>query len=159
LEEQRAALENLERRGGSMGAQTLDTTSRERESGDSLRIRVAARTADMNQIAETGAEALEKILKSIATWVNEDPEEVEVKPNKEFGEIPLTGQTMVEMATARNLGYPISAQTLHEIAVKRRVTTKTFDEEMAAAQAEKDSIFKPALTGDMANKEEQNKNA
>ena len=66
---------------------------------------------------------------------------------------------MVEMATARNLGYPISAQTLHEIAVKRRVTTKTFDEEMAAAQAEKDSIFKPALTGDMANKEEQNKNA
>lgn len=49
LSEQRAALDKLDSRAGSMGAQTLDSTSRERESGDSLRIRIAARTADMTQ--------------------------------------------------------------------------------------------------------------
>jgi hypothetical protein len=157
LEEQRVAIGNLEARASSMGAQTLDTTSRERESGDSLRIRIAARTADMNQIAETGAGALEQALKSAAEWIGENPDEVSVKPNKEFGEMPLTGQSMVEMATARNAGWPISARSLHELSRKRRITTKTFEEEEAEAKAEKDSVFKPALTADSAGSATQNK--
>lgn len=150
LKEQRESLTKLEGRASSMGAQTLDTTSRERESGDSLRIRIAARTADMGQIADTGAEGLESVLKNIAEWIGEDPEEVSVKANKEFGEMPLTGQSMVEMATARNAGWPISARSLHELSFSRRITTRTFEEEMAEAKKEKDSIFKPALTSDQA---------
>lgn len=136
LSEQREALARLELRAGSMGAQTLDTTSRERESGDSLRIRVAARTADLNQIADAGALALETILKNCAEWMGESPDDVKVKPNKEFGEMPLTGQTMVEIATARNLGYPISAKTMHDLARKRRVTTLSYEEEVEAASTE-----------------------
>ena len=149
--EQRQSLEKLEARAGSMGAQTLDTTSRERESGDSLRIRVAARTADMNQVVETGAMGLEQALKVAAEWIGEDPNEVEIKPNKEFGEMPLTGQSMVEMATARTLGYPISARTLHDIARKRRVTTRTFEEEIEEAKKEdemKDFPFEVPETSD-----------
>ena len=136
LSEQRESLGRLEARAGSMGAQTLDSTSRERESGDSLRIRVAARTADMNQIVDTGAAGLEHALRIAAEWIGEDPDEVEIKPNKEFGEMPLTGQTMVEMATARAQGFPISAKTLHDVARKRRVTTLTFEEEVAQAKIE-----------------------
>ncbi len=151
LSEQREALQQLEARAGSMGAQTLDTTSRERESGDSLRIRVAARTADMNQIVETGAAGLEEILKTVATWIGEDPEEVSVKPNKEFGEMPLTGQTMVEMATARNLGFPLSARSMHDLARKRRMTLLSFEEEMAAAKTEEgEHPFAKAEDGDRA---------
>lgn len=141
LEEQRSALENLERRASSMGAQTLDTTSRERESGDSLRIRVAARTADMNQIVEVGAKGLEDCLKMVAQWIGENPEEVSVRPNKEFGEAQLTGQTMVEMATARNLGFPISARSMHDLARKRRMTEMTFEEEVALASTEEAETF------------------
>jgi len=136
LSEQKEALINLETRASSMGAQTLDSTSRSRESGDSLRIRVAARTADMNQIAETGATGLEQILKICAKWMGENPEEVKVQANKEFGEMPLTGQTMVEIATARNLGWPISAKSMHDLSRKRRMTTKTFEEEQAEAEKE-----------------------
>lgn len=153
LAEQREALDRLSSRAGSMGAQTLDTTSRERESGDSLRIRVAARTADMNQIVDAGALALENILKMCAEWMGEDPNDVRVKPNKEFGEMPLTGQSMVEMATARNLGFPISAKTMHDIARKRRMTTRTFEEEIAEAKKEdsmEDFPFAKAETGDRA---------
>lgn len=149
LKEQREALGTLESRAGSMGAQTLDTTSRERESGDSLRIRVAARTADMNQIADTAASGLERLLKICADWMGENPDEVKVIPNKEFGEAPLTGQTMVEIATARNLGWPISAQSMHELSVRRRITRRTFEEEQAIAEKEKDSIFAPKSDGDM----------
>lgn len=153
LPEQRQALERLEARASSMGAQTLDSTSRERESGDSLRIRVAARTADMNQIADTGAMGLENILKICAEWMGEDPSEVSVLPNKEFGEMPLTGQSMVEIATARNLGWPISAKSMHDLARKRRMTTKTFEEEVEEAEeeAEKDDfVFAKKGDGDMA---------
>lgn len=154
LSEQRQALENLERRAGSMGAQTLDSTSRERESGDSLRIRVAARTADLNTIADTGAAGLESILKIVAEWMGENPDEVSVLPNKEFGEMPLTGQTMVEIATARNLGWPISAKSMHDLSRKRRMTTKTFEEEQAEAEKEaKDEkfVFAKQGSGDRAS--------
>lgn len=157
LSEQKDALLNLEARASSMGAQTLDTTSRERESGDSLRIRVAARTADMNQIVENGAFGLEAILKKVAIWMNENPEEIQIQPNKEFGEMPLTGQTMVEMATARSLGFPISAKSMHDIARKRRMTELTFEEEMAAAKLEEgEHPFAKADDGDRAG-DDQNK--
>lgn len=160
LSEQRQALERLESRAGSMGAQTLDTTSRERESGDSLRIRVAARTADMNQIVETGAFALENLLKICAKWMGENPEEVQVTPNKEFGEQVLDGQTMVEMATARNLGFPISAKSMHNIARKRRLTELTFEEEIAEAKKEDEEgfVFKKGENGDMADSQPNNPN-
>ncbi len=148
LSEQREALDKLEGRAGTMGAQTLDSTSRERESGDSMRIRVAARTADMNQIADTGAAALQQILRVCATWMGENPDEVTVVPNKEFGEMELSGQSMVEMATARNLGFPISARSLHELAFKRGLTNRTFEEEVTAALQDKDSIFEMKETGD-----------
>jgi len=152
LSEQREALQSLESQAGSMGAQTLDSTSRERESGDSLRIRVAARTADMNQIVETGAAGLEMVLKVCAEWMGENPDEVRVKPNKEFGEMPLTGQTMVEIATARSLGFPISAKSMHDLAFRRRMTMMTFEEEQAAASSEdtEEFPFKKSETADRA---------
>ena len=158
LKEQRESLAHLISQAGSMGAQTMDTTSRERESGDSLRIRVAARTADLNQIADTGATGLEMVLKQVAIWIGSNPDEVEVKPNKEFGEIPLTGQTMVEMATARTLGFPLSAKSMHDIARKRHMTTMSYEEEMAE-QAKEDADghpFKKTETADRAGAD-QNK--
>lgn len=148
LEEQRAALENLEKRAGTMGAQTIDSVSRERESGSSLRIRVAARTADMTQIAMTAAQGLEDLLKIAATWMGENPDEVSVKPNLEFGEQELTGQSMVEMATARNLGFPISARTLHRVAMERGISKMTFEEEMAAARRDEKTPFAKMMSGD-----------
>ena len=136
LSEQREAISNLISMASSMGAQTMDTVSRERESGDSLRIRVAARTADLNHIADTGAAGLEELLKTIARWMNEDPDEVSVRPNKEFGEMPMTGQNLVELCTARNLGAPISAETIHNLLVQRRITKLTFEEEIKRAANE-----------------------
>jgi hypothetical protein len=150
LQEQREALENDRKRAGSMGAQSLDTVSRERESGTSLNIRIAARTADLNQIALTGAAGLEQLLKTCAEWIGANPEEVKVEPNLEFGDHQLTGQNMVEMQTSRNLGYPISAKSLHQVAYDRGLTKMTFEEEMAQAEKEEDGPFKRSENGDRA---------
>lgn len=148
LSEQREALTQDRSRAGSMGAQSLDTVSRERESGTSLNIRIAARTADLNQIADTGAQALENILRISAEWVGANPDEVSVEPNKEFGDAQLTGQSMVEQQTARNLGYPISARSLHRHAFDKGLTTMTFEEEIGEAKKERDTIFAPGEKGD-----------
>ncbi len=147
LSEQRQSLVEDRQRAGSMGAQSLDSTSRERESGASMNIRIAARTADLNQVALAAAQGLENILKMAATWIDADPEEVKVMPNMEFGDNPLSGQSMVEKATARNLGYPISAKSLHENARKKGLTNLTFEEEMAEAKKEEKTPFAKAITG------------
>jgi hypothetical protein len=150
LSEQRESLENDRKIAGSMGAQSLDTVSRERESGTSLNIRIAARTADLNQIALTGAAGLQQILRVCAEWVGANPEEVQVEPNLEFGDHSLTGQNMVEMQTARNLGYPISARSLHQVAVDRGLTKLTFEEEEKRAKEEEKGPFKRSESGDRA---------
>jgi len=150
LSEQREALENDRARAGSMGAQATDTVSRERESGTSLNTRIAARTANLNQIAITGAAGLERILKICAVWSGENPEEVRVEPNLEFGDHVLSGQSMVEMATARNAGFPISARSLHQIAFDRGITKLTFEQEEALAKTESKGPFAKAMTEDRA---------
>lgn len=159
LPEQREAQERLEARASSMGAQTLDTTSRQRESGDSLRIRIAARTADLTQIVDVGAQGLEDILKICAEWMGEDPNEVKIVPNHEFGEAELSGQNMVEISTARNLGWPITARSMHKLAQKRRMTELTFEEEIAQAKLEEEEgfVFRRLMTGDRSpdNQEEE----
>lgn len=157
LEEQRLSLENDRKIAGSSGAQTIDTTSRERESGDSLRIRVSARTADLNQIAITGAKGLEDLLKIAASWIGANPEEVSVEPNLEFADSGLSGQSMVELQTARNLGYPISAKSLHQVAFNKGMTTKTFEEEIEAAKDDENSIFKKMDTADRAPEQIEDK--
>jgi hypothetical protein len=54
---------------------------------------------------------------------------------------------MVEMATARNLGFPISARTLHERAVAKGLLSTSFEEEVRRAEGEKDGPFAlPAKT-------------
>ena len=158
LSEQREALKEDRSRAGSMGAQSLDTVSRERESGASLSIRIAARTADLTQLAMTGATGLERLLKIAAKWVGADPEEVSVQPNLEFGDLPLDGQTMVEMQTARNLGFPISARSLHNVAFERRLTKMTYEEEQAQAKIEEKGVFKKAENGDRAPEQSGDQN-
>ena len=70
----------------------------------------------------------------------------------------IDGQTMVEMATARNLGFPISAKSMHNIARKRRLTELTFDEEIAEAKKEDEEgfVFKKGENGDMADSQPNN---
>lgn len=145
LSEQREALVQDRMRAGGMGAGVLDTTQRERESGDSLDTRIAARTADLNQIALTGAKALERSLQQAAEWMGEDPSEVSVIPNFEFGDMPISTQSLVELAAAKNAGFPISAKSMHAISVKRRYTTKSFEEETKEIEEEKDTVYDPMV--------------
>lgn len=70
----------------------------------------------------------------MARWIGENPDEVSVVPNLDFVNATIQGQDLVQMQTAKNLGYPLSSQSLHNVALERGLTKMTFDEEMQALE-------------------------
>jgi hypothetical protein len=134
--EMRTALENDRQEAAEIGGRLLDTTGRKGESGESLRIRVSARTASLNQIALSGAEGLQTILRIIAEWVGSNPAEVIVTPNMDFANDTIDGTTLVEYMTAKNLGAPLSIKSIHALLKDRELTKLTYEEEMAEIDSE-----------------------
>lgn len=130
LPEQRQALENDYKRAVQKSGQLLDSTSRAKESGDALRIRVAAQTATLPQIAMTGAAGLEKVLKALAVWYGANPDDVKVTPNLNFTEADLNGQTLVQIVQAKMLGAKLSDESIHEWMQDQGFTKHTYEEEL-----------------------------
>jgi hypothetical protein len=153
LAEQRLSLENDRRLAASRSGQLVDTTSRQRESGDALQTRVAAQTATLNDIALTSAGALERILKMAARWVGANPDEVSIQPNLDFVNVQLTSRSIVELQTAKKLGAPISQKTIHSIIKQRQLTSMDFEEELAAIKAEEPLVEEEVDAG--ANENQQ----
>lgn len=125
------------------GGQLMDTVSREKESGDALKIRVAAKTATLNQIALAGAFGLEQLLKTIARWVGANPEDVHVEPNLDFTDDEMTGQDLAQLMGAKAMGAPLARETIHERMQDKGITSLTYEEEkerMRAEQGEEDEF-------------------
>lgn len=136
LSEQRSALENDRQLASEMGNKLLDTRGRESESGDALRMRVSARTANLNQIALTGAQGLEDHLRGIALWVGADPDLVKIVANQEFAEDTPEGRDLFDLTQAKELGAPISHRSIHNWLRERGMTRLSFEEEMAQIEEE-----------------------
>lgn len=136
LPEQRQALENDYKRAVMKSGQLADATSRAKESGDALRIRIAAQTATLPQIAMAGAAGLEKVLKVLATWMGANPNDVHVVPNMEFTEADLNGQTIVQIVQAKTLGAPISDKSIHNYMREHGLTELDYEKELAEIEGE-----------------------
>ena len=59
--------------------------------------------------------------------------------------MPISTQSLVELAAAKNAGFPISAKSMHAISVKKRYTTKSFEEETQEIEEEKDTVYDPMV--------------
>lgn len=140
LPEMRQALENDRSQATQQGGQLLDNVSRERESGDALKIRVAASTATLNQVALAGAFGLQSLLRIAAVWLGANPEEVVVEPNLDFADDELLGKTLVEYMTAKSLGAPYSLRSIHELMQQRDLTSRTFEEEIEELEKEQELL-------------------
>lgn len=137
LTEQRYALENDRKRAESRSGQLIDAAKGDKESGTALRTRVGAQAATLNQIAKTGALALELILKKAAMWVGANPEEVKVTPNLEFADYQMSGQDLVNLMTAKRTGgAPISEESIHRLMVQGNLTSYDYQTEKEKISAE-----------------------
>ena len=136
LSEMRESLVNDYARAEEKSQGLIESVSRSAESGEALRVRVAARTASLNQIALTGAFGLQEILRIIARWVGANPEEVIVTPNVDFVADVLKGRELVDVMTAKQLGAPLSLQSIHELQQSRGLTERTWEEELELMEKE-----------------------
>lgn len=156
LSEQRECLENDHKRAATKSGQLLPSgKANSQESGEALKTRVAAQTASLTQIALTGAKGLETLLKSIAVWIGADPEKVKVTPNMEFGELAIAPADIKGLMEARLTGAPLSKKSIHGLLVEKRLTTMTFDEEMAQIMEEDADMPRTAAGAGTLTAEEQ----
>jgi hypothetical protein len=140
LDAQQKALENDKAEAAQLGAHLMDNIGAGVESGEALRIRVAAKTANLIDIARTGAEGLKQALRMAAEWVGANPEEVVVDPNLDFADDPMTGKMLAEFMGAKVMGAPISLQSIHKLMQDRELTEMEFEEEVEVIQQEVDLL-------------------
>ena len=136
LAEQRQSLEALNNRAETLSGKLVSTSKTNQESGEALKVRLAAQTATLNQIAKTGAFALETILKIIARALGADEAKVKVTPNLEFADANLMGDDLVKLMTAKGLGAPLSEWSIHALLMERGLTTLDYETEKAKLKGE-----------------------
>lgn len=138
LTEMRLSLENDYTRAGAQGGQLLDTVGGDQQSGEALRVRVAAKTATLNQIALAGAFGLQTLLKIIAEWLGANPDEVVVVPNLDFADDRMSGKDLTEIMAAKSLGAPLSLASIHAAMQEKGLTELSLEEELEKIEAEKE---------------------
>lgn len=143
LSEMRQSLENDRSAAQAKAGQLLNSKSTQ-ESGDALRLRMVAQTANMTQIAITAAYGLEKILKTCAVWMRCDPNLVSVTPNLDFVNTTMHGQDFVQLMQAVSMGLPLQEESIHDILRTQKLTTRNYAEESKAANAEREARAKMA---------------
>lgn len=147
LSEMRQALENDRDMAKQQGSRMLTTKGGDQQSGDALHTRVSAATVTLPNVARASALALETILKYAAISKGLNPDEVSVIPNIDFAADVMTGQTMLQMMQAKQLGFPLSAQTIHDNMRKQNLTQRTYEEEMDLIEDEAPVPAAPGTRG------------
>lgn len=138
LPEQRRVLSDDHTKLREMGSRLLEPRSGQAESGEALKVRVAAQTSTLLQLAVTAAEGLTKALRLAAEWVGANPDEVEVIPNLDFAETKARSADLRDLMDARERGAPLSYESIHMWAKQNGFTDMEFEAEVAAIKKEKE---------------------
>lgn len=137
LSEQRTSLEDDYKRAGEEGIKLLSSGAGA-EAAETLRIRVAARTATLQTIAQTAAVGLETALRQAAVWVGANPDDVKVEPNLDFVEESQDPKDLISFATAKKSKVPLSWKSVHNWLRQKDFTELTFEEELEQIDEEND---------------------
>jgi hypothetical protein len=151
LGEMRQSLKNDDEVASGFGVQFMDVGSASGASGEALRIRVAARTTTIQQIAVAAGAALEQCLKFAATWVGEDPNEVSVAPQTDFADSNVAGASLLAFMQAKQLGLPLSLRSLHRMMALNDMTDMDFDGENDQIEQEAESLVGMMVHGPMGS--------
>ncbi len=136
LAELRQGLSDDKREAQEMGARLLNPQGAAAESGEALRIRIAASTATLTSIAKTAAFGLQTSLRQCAIWMGLDPFQVTVTPNLNFSEVRPETRSIGDLMDAKAKGAPISLRTVHRYAQDGDITKMTFEEEIEEIESE-----------------------
>jgi hypothetical protein len=125
----------------SYGVAFMDVGNARGESGEALRIRVAARTTTISAVAQTAGAGLEQALKFAAQWVGEDPNEVSVQPTTDFADTNVAGAALLAFMQAKQLGLPLSLKSMHRMMRLNDMTEMDFDQENEQIEDEAETLI------------------
>lgn len=111
------------------------------QSGEALRIRVAARTTTISSVAKTGGLGLETALKFAAKWLGENEDDVSVKPVTDFADQTVAGAVLLAFMQAKQLGLPLSLKSLHRMMKVNDLTEMSFEDENSEIEDEAASML------------------
>lgn len=140
LTEQRQALSDDYQRAAAEGSRLLENTAAQAESGEALKVRVAAKTTTLTAVSIAAAAGLEAGLKNIARFMGIDPNEVRVEPNTDFVQDSLPPQEVLALVQAKNEGAPLSFESIHEYLRNHDYTDLNLQEELALMAGEAEVI-------------------
>lgn len=158
LPELRTSIENDKSEAQNKGGRLLNEFGRQAESGEALNTRVSVKTASIHQVALAGAFGLQRLLRMAAEWVGANPDEVVVTPNLDFTPLEASGRDLIDIQAAKNMGAPMSEQSIHQWMRDRDLTGLTFEEEMALIEAEEPRLEGTGAGGNPEDDEEGNGN-
>jgi hypothetical protein len=141
LSEMRQSLENDKNDADAQGVAFLMGDQSPAASGEAGRVRIAARTTTLSSVAQTCETALERALQICAEWVGEDPTSVKVEIPKDFADQTVQGAMLLAIMQAKQLGLPLSLQSLHRLMRANDMTELTFDEENDQIEAESETML------------------
>lgn len=142
LQEQRTAIENDRKRAQVKAGELIQNNGSQMESGQALSTRFNAQTATLNQLAWAAAGGLQNSLRQIAVWMGADPLAVKVTPNTEFIDFQLDGANFKAIMEAKDMGFPISEESLHALAADRGLTVMDFVTEMKKVEEDRAAAMK-----------------
>lgn len=134
LPEMRTGQENDFERASNYGLQMM--SGKGAEAAETLRIKVAARTATLVNVAETSAAGLQQMLKICAEWIGDNPDDVTVKANTDFIDEAMPSAELLGLMNAKARGAPLSTRSIHANMRRGDLTKLTFDEETEAIDDE-----------------------
>lgn len=135
IPEMRSAQENDFERAQNYGMQMMSKGAGA-EAAETLKIRVAARTADLVSIAQTSAAGLEQALKIAAEWIGANPDDVRVEPNTDFIDESMPAAELLGYMNAKSRGAPLSLKSIHALMRKGDLTALTMEDEQEAIDGE-----------------------
>jgi hypothetical protein len=141
LGEMRQSLTSDKMAAAQAGIAFLDVGNTAGESGEALRIRVAARTTTISSVSQAAGAGLEKVLKLCAEWMGENPDDVKVTPTTDFADQSVAGAALLAFMQAKQLGLPLSLKSMHRMMKMNDMTEMDFDAENDAIEEEAQSML------------------
>lgn len=113
IEAQKNAMEDKENRMASLGARMIHEGRNRNEASDTARMRGRSELSLLTNAVNMAQAGLERIFRMAANWTGTNPEEIEVKLNRDWIETRLDAQELTALTKAWQSGA-ISHKTLHD---------------------------------------------
>lgn len=155
LPELRTALENDLKRAASKSGELMDASSRARESGTALEMRIGSKTSTMMEIAISCGEGLQRTLRDVAQWKGvKDLDSIIVKPNFEFASREFAALDFKNVVESKLLGGAISWEAIHKWSVERGGPGKDLSFDQMMKQIEAEGLLEETLAQKITPKEQ-----